>query len=177
MERAFEAIAARKMPLRALDTAFQQADAEIASQMRAKIRLLFKHFRITEGDYEALALALAQRHVPGFSIAKNPPGAKRLLTPFETALLRFEIEAVQSERRESFGDAAHRVARRGHWGVRFRGSSWKTLSRRALEADLRLVKRVRDLFSDARSFDVPVSVEQFVRNYLALTNARIFNIG
>ena len=75
------------------------AQQELTDKLIAKIPILFRHFfEIEEGNYPALAVALAARHVPGFSIAKGRPGAKTAWQPFDVALLRFHIEMTQARR-------------------------------------------------------------------------------
>src|SRR5262249_15050336 len=105
-----------KLMLVAGQNGIAQSFAELkANRLNVKVPLLFRHYGIKEGDWRALALALAVRHVPGFAQAKNRSGPKRLWTPYERALLRLEIDTVRDERRCSFDDAVAVVLGRGHW--------------------------------------------------------------
>jgi hypothetical protein len=142
--------------------------------MLDKLPLLYKHFDIQEGNEFLLLLALAIRHVPGFSIAKDRPGAKQAWTPWDVALLRFEIKAEsESPPGRSYAEAARRIARRGHWKPLLRKGRdpGETLRRRSYTADPQLVVVIEKAFAYECEFESPNNppgYEEFVRKYRAL---------
>jgi|SRR5450755_3069200 hypothetical protein len=159
-------------------SAYKKAFARQSEELTKKLPALFKYYNLKQGDFRSLAFALAMQHVPGFAIAKAPPGAKLRWTPFETALLRFEIEAVQrAASKRSFAHAARLVAKRGHWNARLRkgNNPGETLRRRALMADsksLDAVNRSYGYTAETASTATAITPEEFVRNYLKM-NIRI----
>jgi hypothetical protein len=143
--------------------------------MMKKVPALCRHYSVEPGDYFSLALALAVAHVPGFSMAKAPPGAKTKWSHFDTALLRFHLDALK-ERHPTWSDdkAAASIAKEGVWAVKLRKTGTNpatTLRRRAHMADARWVKMLHNLYHYEVEIKNPVNpptVEAFVRNYLRM---------
>jgi hypothetical protein len=134
-----------------------------------RVCALFVHYGIQDGDYPALAMALAQQHVPGFAIAKGSSGAKTKWDAFETALLRVHIDVIQTERNKRFAEAARIAARSERWASKVRKDSTnlgETLRRRAETADRELVTAYLSAFHFARKHNPKLTISEFAETYL-----------
>lgn len=111
-----------------LVTAEQWADRRqqlYEQAFRDKVPLLFEHFQIPPGDWQWLALALAQTHVPGLrSVTPERRGPKRFWT---LSLIRTFVAEMQAEmngpKKRTISDAANTLARRQEWKDRLKGHS------------------------------------------------------
>jgi hypothetical protein len=81
----------------------RETEATVSQQRREKIRLLFQHYRIADGDVETLLLALVSAHVPGFHVIVGGGRKRGRKTywdgPRLTALYRDVESAKTSQRR------------------------------------------------------------------------------
>ena len=81
-----------------------ETDAAVSEQKEEKIRLLLQHYGIADHDMQALALALASSHVPGFQVilgGGQKRGRKTLWDgPKRTALYR-DVEAAKTPQRRT----------------------------------------------------------------------------
>jgi len=113
-------------PLGMLVTAEQWVERRqqvYAQAVRDKVPLLFEHFQIPPGDWQWLALALAQTHVPGLrSVTPERRGPKRFWT---LSLIRTFVAEMQAEmngpKKRTISDAANTLARRQEWKDRLKG--------------------------------------------------------
>lgn len=89
-------VKARLGPL-ADDSAVQNESTRIAGELVKKMPLLFEAHGIEEGNYAALAMALATAHVPGFKIIQ-PAGRPEEWTAADKAALRVDIDLLKAEK-------------------------------------------------------------------------------
>jgi hypothetical protein len=84
--------------------------------------LLFEHFQIQPGDWKALAIVLAQTHVPGLqSVTPERRGPKRFWTL--SILMSFKNEMqdlIDGPRQPTISTAAAILAKRPHWKERLK---------------------------------------------------------
>jgi Phage integrase family len=82
----------------------------------ARMPLLFQHFKLEEGDWRGLALALSARHVPGLSvrdqIKKGRPQKWTLKWRLE---LIEDLDAKRKEKKLSISGAARLIAKQEKW--------------------------------------------------------------
>jgi hypothetical protein len=82
-----------------------ETDAAVSEQKEEKIRLLLQHYGIAErDDLQALALALASRHVPGFQVivgGGQKRGRKTLWDGPKLAALYRDVEAAKAPQRRT----------------------------------------------------------------------------
>lgn len=93
-----------------------------AEGFREKVPLLFEHFQIPLGDWQSLAILLAQTHVPGFlGITPERRGPKRFWTRSMMILFMEEMQTeVDGPKKRSISDAAKTLARRPEWKERLK---------------------------------------------------------
>lgn len=147
--------------------------AEYANEAMKKLPALYLHYGIADGDSDRLVIALALDHVPGFAMAKAPPGARAKWNPWNVAALRLHIELTQQEKpKRTFAKAAALVAESKIWAplLRRRGiNAGETLRRRALTANDRVVEVLRDAFQYKVEFaspERPPTIGEFVRKWV-----------
>lgn len=88
-----------------------------------KLPLLFAHLEIAPGDWKALALTLAQRHVPGLQpVTPKRRGPKRFWTLSMMKTFMAEMQAeIEGPKKRSVSDAAATLAKRQDWKQRLKG--------------------------------------------------------
>jgi len=120
-----------------------------------RLGLLFEHYKLNEGDWMGLAIALTRDHVPGLRTMRGKPGAPKRWKPYQKALLRIQIEdLIRSAPRRSHGVtwAAGVLANRPVWKnfIGKRRNPREILRRAYYDADPELVNSIRHATASAK---------------------------
>jgi hypothetical protein len=101
-----------------------------------RIEALFAHFAVPRGEWQSLALSLAEKHVRGFQLAakRGPKPGKSKWAPVESVILLRKVEVVRlSKPRTSIRSALRHLLKRDEW-VKSKRVKFKTLESRYQDA-------------------------------------------
>jgi len=139
----------------------KKTNAAIRRQINQKLRALLKHYRIRNGDMDALFWAVISAHVPGFKIVTdggNKRGRKRHWDGPKLSALYRAVEAVKTPLRRTDRQALTFLVKNDpdRWGPprghRHNERQWiETLESRLQDAKRydRFVESLPDLLSEA----------------------------
>ena len=145
-------IVRKKLGPLAPDAELKKESERLVNEMFAKLPELFAAHAVSEGNWPALALALAKEHVPGFKFV-NPPGRKTEWQDYDKAELKIEVDEVANTTGLSIVESIKLVIRREKWAVRTKETSLAALQQVYYNVDPRWVK----LLNDAKAYESIVS--------------------
>lgn len=132
------------------------------SEFTRRLKLLFAHYDVDEGDPYKLVVRLALEHVPGFQSEKAPRGPRRNWSPLARAILAIDVHKLLA-RKDGDGTvswACRVLAKKSPWSglLKPRGSAdaaklADALRKQYEKADPEMVARLRahphlDLFRE-----------------------------
>lgn len=124
-------------------------------EMFSKLPDLFKAHQVTEGDWVALALALAKAHVPGFKVVR-PAGRRTEWGIADKAEFRLEVDAFIDKSKLSVVEAIKLVCRLDAWKEKTAPMKISALEQHYYQADMRFIQVVKD----ARAWDAHLQAEK-----------------
>lgn len=132
----------KRMGLLQGEDVYQAEAKRIADETFAKFPELFKAHDVPEGNWLALAVALAQAHVPGFKVVK-PPGRTTKWGLAEKAEFRLDVDTIIDSTGWSVVRAIRKVMRTEPWLKVAEPMTIGALEQHYYTADLRFVEVVR----------------------------------
>lgn len=139
-------IAQKRIGVFAGEDAYLAEAKRTTDEMFSKLPDLFKAHQVTEGDWVALALALAKAHVPGFKVVK-PAGRKPEWDISHKAEFRLDVDTIiekSGSKKLSVVEAIKLVCRLDDWKEKTAPMKLPALEQHYYQADLRWVEVVRD---------------------------------
>ena len=135
-------------------------------EMFSKLPDLFKAHQVTEGDWVALALALAKAHVPGFKVVK-PAGRKTEWGIADKAEFRLDVDTIITNTGNVLPvtEAIKLACKLEAWASKTKPMTLAAITKHYYTANLRFVEVVKD----ARAWDAHVKAEK-VRESIVSTN-------
>ena len=137
-------------------------------EMFSKLPDLFKAHQVAEGNWVALALALAKAHVPGFKVVK-PAGRRPEWDISHKAEFRLDVDTIIEKsglKKISVVEAIKLVCRRDDWAAKTKTMELSALEKQYYLADLRWVEVVRG----ARSYNALPECERHSYESIVSTN-------
>lgn len=136
----------KRIGLLATEAAYTAEAKRITDEFFSKLPDLFKAHGVTEGNWLALSLALAEAHVPGFRVV-NPAGRKARWGVSYESEFRLDVDILIEESKPkalSVVEAIKLVCRRESWIEKTKSMSLSALEKHYYSADLRWVQIVKD---------------------------------
>lgn len=124
------------------EDAYQSEAKRIADETFAKFPELFKAHDVPEGNWPALAVALARAHVPGFKVA-NPPGRTTKWGLAGKAEFKLDVDTIIDSTGWSVVRAIRKVIRTEPWLKVSELMTIGALEKQYYSADSRFVEVVR----------------------------------
>jgi hypothetical protein len=148
------------------EDAYQAEAKRFADEMIAKLPDLFKAHEVPEGNWVALALALAKAHVPGFKVI-NPAGRKTEWSIADKAEFKVDVDAVvvNAGNNLPITEAIKLACRSKAWIAKTKPMTLTALTKHYYTADLRFVEVVKS----ARAWQLHLEDEK-IRESIVSTN-------
>ena len=150
-------ITRRRIGLLAFEDAYQAEYERVNDEMIAKLPDLFKTHDVPEGNWVALAIALAKTHVPGFKEV-NPAGRKTEWDIADKAEFRLDVDiaVMNSGNTLPVTEAIKLACRLDAWASKTKLMTLAAITKHYYTADLRFV----EVGKDARAWHAHIQAEK-----------------